>query len=116
MSLQEIFIANLKRNRKERGLSQMTLSRLCDTTSNYIGQIEMGRRVPSFEKIEKIAAVLEIPSHRLFECEEPEEKKETPNAKLYLKELPDRVKKEIIAHIVNTIKKEVIASFNPQSY
>jgi transcriptional regulator with XRE-family HTH domain len=61
MTIQQIFIANLKKIRKDRGFSQMTLSEKCDTTSNYIGQIEMGRRIPSFEKIEKIAAALEIP-------------------------------------------------------
>ena len=49
MTLQQIFIANLKKFRKERGFSQMVLSEKCDTTSNYIGQIEMGRRIPSFE-------------------------------------------------------------------
>jgi len=47
MTLQQIFIANLKKFRKEQGLSQMGLSGMCDTTSNYIGQIEMGRRIPS---------------------------------------------------------------------
>ena len=116
MNLQEIFITNLKKTRKERGMSQMTLSRLCDTSTNYIGQIEMGRRIPSFEKIEQIAAVLEIPSHKLFLCEEQEEKRVKPNAKLFLKKMPSKVKNEIITHLVNTINKEVNASFDPQNY
>ena len=97
-------------------MSQMTLSRLCDTSTNYIGQIEMGRRIPSFEKIEQIAAVLKIPSHKLFVCEEPEEKRDKPNAKLYLEKMPVKVKNEIISHMMDTIKKGVIASFNPQNY
>ena len=52
----------------------MALSEKCDTTSNYIGQIEMGRRIPSFEKIEKIAVALEISSHELFIYETAEKK------------------------------------------
>ena len=117
MNLQEILIANLKKTRKERGMSQMALSRLCDTSTNYIGQIEMGRRIPSFEKIEQIAAVLEIPSHRLFACEEGEEKKaDKPNAKQHLEKMPVKVKKEIIAHLLDAIKKDIIASFNSQNY
>jgi len=66
MMLQQIFIMNLKNKRKELGISQMKLSELCDTTSNYIGQIEMGRRIPSFDKIEKIAEALGIASYELF--------------------------------------------------
>jgi transcriptional regulator with XRE-family HTH domain len=116
MNLKEIFISNLKKIRKERGMSQMTLSRLCDTTTNYIGQIEMGRRIPSFDKIEQIAAVLEIPANKLFECEEKEEKRDKPKAKLYLEKMPNKVRNEIIRHLVDSIKKEVDASFDPQNY
>ena len=94
MTLQKVFIANLKKIRKERGFSQMVLSEKCDTTSNYIGQIEMGRRIPSFEKIEKIAAALEIPFFELFICDETTEKKEKKQkAKNYLQKMPQKSKK-----------------------
>jgi transcriptional regulator with XRE-family HTH domain len=116
MNLKEIFILNLKRIRKERGMSQMTLSRLCDTTTNYIGQIEMGRRIPSFDKIEQIAAVLEIPANKLFECEEKEEKIDKPKAKLYLEKMPSKVRNEIARHLVDSIKKDVDASLDPHNY
>ena len=117
MTLQEIFIANLKRIRKEHGLSQMTLSEKCDTSSNYIGQIEMGRRIPSFEKIEKIAAALEIPSHKLFACEAVEKQKEQkPKTRDYLVKIPPNVKKEIIFRLATSIKKEINASLDPQNY
>ena len=117
MTLQEIFIDNLKKNRKKRGISQMTLSRMCDTTTNYIGQIEMGRRIPSFEKIEQIASALEIPSYQLFMREAPDIiKEEKPNVKEYLREMPDGIKKEIIAHLADAVDKEIIASFNPQNW
>jgi transcriptional regulator with XRE-family HTH domain len=116
MNLQKIFIANLKKNRQERGISQTALSRMCDTTTNYIGQIEMGRRIPSFEKIEQIAAALEIPSYQLFVFEAEEDKKEILNAKEYLGKMPKRVKNEIMSNILGAVTKDIKASFDSQRY
>ena len=117
MTLQHIFIANLKAFRKERGLSQMTLSEKCDTSSNYMGQIEMGRRIPSFEKIEEIAAALEVPSFELF-MHNANEKKEAvkPSTKEYLQRMPKTVKKEIMLHLLSRVKKEVNTSFDADTY
>ena len=116
MTLQQIFIANLKKNRKERGYSQMVLSEKCDTTSNYIGQIEMGRRIPSFDKIEKIAAALEIPSHGLFVCESGEKQEmENPETKDYLRKMPARVKKELVSRLAAAVKEELDLSLNPHN-
>jgi transcriptional regulator with XRE-family HTH domain len=117
MTLQQILITNLKKIRKERGFSQMALSEKCDTTSNYIGQIEMGRRIPSFEKIEKIASALEIPSHELFIFESAEKKQEKkPKTKVYLQKMPQNIKNEIISHLLTVINKNVKASFDPKDY
>jgi transcriptional regulator with XRE-family HTH domain len=117
MTLQQIFIFNLKKTRKERGFSQMTLSEKCDTTSNYIGQIEMGRRIPSFEKIEKIASALEIPSYELFVFESSEKKQEKKlKTKDYLLKMPQNIKKEIISHLLASINKNVKASLDPKDY
>ena len=117
MTLQEIFIANLKKTRKERGFSQMTLSAKCDTTSNYIGQIEIGRRIPSFEKIEEIAAALEIPSHKLFayDAEEIKEAKK-PSAREYLQKMPAGVRKEIVSHFLAAMGKDINALLDSQNY
>jgi len=116
MTLQQVFIANLKKIRKERGVSQMALSEKCDTTSNYIGQIEMGRRIPSFEKIEKIAAALEIPPYELFAYEAAEKK---PEKKLkagdYLQKMPQNIKKEIISNLLTAINHDVKALFDSKN-
>jgi transcriptional regulator with XRE-family HTH domain len=117
MTLQQIFIANLKKIRKERGFSQMALSEKCDTTSNYIGQIEMGRRIPSFEKIEKIAAALEIPSFELFMYEAAERKAEKkPETGDYLQKMPQTIKKELISRLLAAINKDVKDSFDSGNY
>jgi len=116
MTLQQVFIANLKKIRKERGVSQMALSEKCDTTSNYIGQIEMGRRIPSFEKIEKIAAALEIPSYELFAYEAAEKKPEKkPKTGDYLQKMPQNVKKEIISNLLAAINNDVKTLFDSKN-
>jgi transcriptional regulator with XRE-family HTH domain len=116
MTLQEIFIANLKKIRKARGFSQMILSEKCDTTSNYIGQIEMGRRIPSFQKIEKIAAALGIYSFELFTFETVEK---TPENKLktsdYLQKMPQNIKKEIISNLLTAINKNIKDTFDSKT-
>ena len=95
----------------------MTLAELCDMSSNYIGQIEMGRRIPSFEKIEKIAAGLKIPSYELFSYEAKEKQKEQKlKTKDYLIKMPPNVKKELISRLSTITKKNISASFNPQNY
>jgi len=95
----------------------MALSEKCDTTSNYIGQIEMGRRIPSFEKIEKIASALEIPPHELFVFESSEKKHEKkPKTKDYLLKMPQNIRKEIISHLLASINKNVKISLDPKDY
>jgi transcriptional regulator with XRE-family HTH domain len=44
----------------------MKLAELCGTATNYIGEIEIGRRFPSLKSIEKIGRVLEIEPYRFF--------------------------------------------------
>jgi transcriptional regulator with XRE-family HTH domain len=66
MSLREVFILNLKKFRKIQRLSQMNLAEKCDTAASYIGEIEIGRKFPSIEMIEKIAGALNVEAYRLF--------------------------------------------------
>jgi transcriptional regulator with XRE-family HTH domain len=117
MTLQETFILNLKKFRKKKGISQMTLAELSGTTGNYIGQIEMGRRIPSFEKIEKIAAALRIASYQLFIEETVVDRTETElNTRDFLLELPRTVREEITSRLLSTIHKGIDESFNAKNY
>lgn len=66
MTIQELFIYNLKAYRKLRAISQMQLADLCNSSTGYIGEIESGKRFPSVNMIERIANALEIESWHLF--------------------------------------------------
>ena len=70
MTLKQIFIQNLKYFRKNEGLSQMKLAEKCDTSPSYIGEIEIGRKFPSVEMIEKISKILKIEPYHLFKNNE----------------------------------------------
>ena len=112
-TLQQIFMANLKYYRKQKGLSQMGLSEMCDTTSNYIGQIEMGRRIPSFDKIEKIAKALDILPGLLFIGGSTGENSETKD---YLQKMPFAVREEIFSRVLSRVKADIAESLDWEKY
>jgi len=66
MDINRLFIHNLKKWRKNRGMSQKTLAERCDAAHSYIRQIESGRGHPSFVFIGKLAQALNIEPYQLF--------------------------------------------------
>jgi len=69
MTIQELFIFNLKAYRKMYKISQTQLAGLCDSSTGYIGEIESGKRFPSVKMIERISKALGIESWHLFKNE-----------------------------------------------
>jgi len=74
MGLQQVFMANLRKFRKSQGLTQDKLAEMCNTDPCYIRQIEIGRRFPSLQYIERIANALNIAPYLLFYDETNDEK------------------------------------------
>ena len=67
MTFQELFIINLKESRKIRGISQSKLAELCESTQAYIAEIEIGKKFPSPDMVERIASALDLESYCLFQ-------------------------------------------------
>jgi len=67
MTFQELFITNLKEFRKSHKISQAELAEKCNSSQAYIAEIEVGKKFPSPNMIEKIASVLNIESYCLFQ-------------------------------------------------
>jgi len=67
MTFQEVFISNLKNYRKNNKISQFKLAELCESSQAYIAEIEVGKKFPSPNMIERIASALEIESYCLFQ-------------------------------------------------
>ncbi|MDR2717302.1 MAG: helix-turn-helix domain-containing protein [Treponema sp.] len=77
MALDRLVIDNIKRIRKEKGISQEKLADACNTATSYIGLMEIYRNVPKLSTIERIAKALGVDPLTLFERTDqyPEEKK-----------------------------------------
>ncbi|MCL2210244.1 MAG: helix-turn-helix transcriptional regulator [Treponema sp.] len=67
MTFQELFIVNLKGYRKKRKFSQAKLAEICKSSQAYIAEIEVGKKFPSPEMIEKMASALGVESYYLFQ-------------------------------------------------
>jgi transcriptional regulator with XRE-family HTH domain len=105
MTLKEIFIQNLKKFRKKEGISQMKLAEYCKTSLGYIGEIEIGRKFPSTEMIEKIASVLRIEPYLFFKNQT--DKNGNSELEENFSRLPYAVKKQIQKQIKANIKAHI---------
>jgi len=74
--LKKILSANMKAYRAELGYSQAKLAELVNTATNYIAQIENGKRFPTDTMLEKIAEGLQKNAHELFAVSNYERKVE----------------------------------------
>ena len=65
-SLRALLAHNIKEQRRILGITQSKLAERVETSTHYIGQIELGNKFPTPEMLERIAAALEIDSPQLF--------------------------------------------------
>jgi transcriptional regulator with XRE-family HTH domain len=68
MSLRDILASNLKKYRRISGVSQAKLAEKADITTQYIAMIEVSRKFPSPEMLDRIAGALGIEAYQLFEA------------------------------------------------
>ena len=102
MRLKDVFVQNLRKYRRRRKISQAALADICDTSTSYIGQIEIGNRFPSLDMVDKIAKALQIKPHLLFAIETDELITETmPLGKG--ERLSDGIKDELIVRLTAAI-------------
>ena len=65
-STKDIFRQNLKFYRNKLNLTQEQLSELSGISSDYLSEIERGKRTPSFKRLDLIANSLNIEVYKLF--------------------------------------------------
>jgi len=66
MNLRELLAHNMKENRNRLGLSQSRLAERAGLSTQYIAMIELARKFPTPEMLERIADALEIDPPELF--------------------------------------------------
>lgn len=65
-NLRQVLSLNMKKRRKRLGLSQAKLAEKVNTAPTYIAMIELEKKFPSVEMIERIADALEMDTTELF--------------------------------------------------
>ena len=66
MDIVHIFAVNLKKYRREQGLSQEKLAELSDLHRTYISAVERERRNICIDNVGALAAALDIEPYQLF--------------------------------------------------
>jgi transcriptional regulator with XRE-family HTH domain len=66
MTLRRILARNLKRLRKERGLSQEELADLAQLNRNYVGMIERRENAATVDTLEALAKALQVEAVQLL--------------------------------------------------
>jgi transcriptional regulator with XRE-family HTH domain len=70
--LEKLVIDNIRRIRREKGISQQGLAEACNTATSYIGHIETYKSVPKLSTIQRIADALGVEPLMLF-CQNGQE-------------------------------------------
>jgi transcriptional regulator with XRE-family HTH domain len=117
MEMMKIFASNMKKYRKKRQFSQMKLAEMLNTTTSYIGEIEINRKKPSLDMVEKIADVLGIEPFRLFLENKDEESESGENslADSYLERLSTSERQNLTKRLIALISNDVEAFLQPES-
>jgi transcriptional regulator with XRE-family HTH domain len=64
--IKEVLAANIKENRRKKGLTQEKLAEMANISLNYLAILELARKFPSGEMLERLAEALEIEPHEFF--------------------------------------------------
>jgi len=65
-SLKKLLAFNMKEQRRVLGISQAALAERVKTSTHYIAMIELERKTPSLDMLERIAIALQIDPPELF--------------------------------------------------
>ncbi|MBO4439246.1 MAG: helix-turn-helix transcriptional regulator [Spirochaetaceae bacterium] len=98
VSIEHVISENIKTLRKKLGWSQELLAEKTGVSAPYITQIEVGKRTPSLDIVEKLASALGVEYKTLFE---------TNNENLQSPEFSKHIlESKLITAITNTIHNE----------
>ena len=115
MEMMSIFVCNMKKYRKKRRISQAKLAEMLNTSTSYIGEIEIKSRVPSLAMVERIANALNIEPFRLFLEDENWTCGDTQEPENYLENLSTKQRQALTKQIIVHISREVEQILQPEN-
>ena len=114
MDMMKVFVFNMKKYRKRRQLSQMRLAEMLNTSTSYIGEIEINNKAPSMEMVERIAKALNIEPFRLFIDDEHRVNSEMQSDDNYLECLTTIERQNLSKRIITAISNKVEQILQPE--
>ena len=98
--IETVISENIKSLRKKLGWSQELLAEKTGVSAPYITQIEVGKRTPSLDIVEKLAFALGVEYKTLFEID----KTEIPTSPEFSKHI---LESKLISAVTDTIRNEL---------
>jgi transcriptional regulator with XRE-family HTH domain len=99
-NIREVLAKNMKENRQKLGITQAELAEKADISTNFLAMIELRKKFPSPEILERIATALNVETSALFT---------TPASPEIALERLHRAVLTDIKQVVNAAVKEAIA-------
>ena len=66
VDIREILATNIKENRRKKGLTQEKLAEKANMSLHYLALLEIARKFPSGEMLERLASALDIETYELL--------------------------------------------------
>ena len=92
----------------------MKLAEMLNTSTSYIGEIEINRKVPSLEMVEKIARALKVEPFRLFVDNRNLGEGNAPPPGAYLGALTTAERRDLAERLVALISQDVGQLLQPE--
>ena len=115
MEMMKVFVFNMKKYRKKQRLSQMKLAEMLNTSTSYIGEIEINRKIPSMDMVEKIADALAVEPFRLFIDDRNRENGDNSLADDYLDGLSSLERQDLTRRIISTVSLGIEKVLQPEN-
>lgn len=104
LGIREILALNLKENRQKCGLTQEKLAEKAGISANYLSMVEVSKKFPTPEMLDRLANALEIETFQLFDA--------SATAEGALLHLERSIIGKITLIIKDTIRETIIEEYN----
>jgi transcriptional regulator with XRE-family HTH domain len=111
IDIKEIFAENLKKTRRKKGLTQEKLAEKANMSLQYLALLELARKFPSGEMLERLANALDIETYELLAvASSAKNELELLRNDIIceVKTLNESLAKNITAEVINAIKQTLI--------
>ena len=103
-NLKQLLAKNIKQYRKKQGLTQANLAEKANASTQYIAMIELARKFPSLELLERIAIALEIDNLDLFSPPPFPVEKVKNHQKAFISDLEKEIGKSVNKAVQKSVK------------